>query len=118
MSMYNYSEKEPGSIEFVPIGKIDDLPVNERIFVEMDDLVIMVFNIAGSYFAIGDVCSHDDGPLGDGELDNFEVICPRHGARFDIRNGKANSLPAYVDIPAYPVRIIDDQIEVGIPVEE
>ena len=116
--MYNYNEVEADTIEFVPIAKLDDLTIGERIFVEIDDLVIMVFNIAGSYFAIGDVCSHDDGPLGDGELDNFEVICPRHGARFDIRNGKANSLPAYVDIPAYPVRIVDDQIEVGIPVEE
>ena len=109
---------EPGSIEFVPIGNIAELPVNERIFVEIGDLVILVFNIAGGYFAIGDVCSHDDGPLGEGELDNFEVVCPRHGARFDIRNGKVNSLPAYVDIPAYPVRIVDDQIEVGIPNEE
>ena len=115
--MYNNSEMEPGSIEFVPIGNIDELPVNERIFVEIGDLVILVFNIAGGYFAIGDVCSHDDGPLGEGELDNFEVVCPRHGARFDIRNGKANSLPAYVDIPAYPVRVVDDQIEVGIPNE-
>jgi len=116
--MYNYSEMEPGSIEFVPIGNKDELPVNERIYVEIGDLVILVFNIAGGYFAIGDICSHDDGPLGEGELEEFEVICPRHGARFDIRNGKANSLPAYVDIPAYPVRIVDDQIEVGIPFEE
>jgi 3-phenylpropionate/trans-cinnamate dioxygenase ferredoxin subunit len=116
--MYNYNDVEAESIEFVPIAKLDDLPVDERIFVEIDDLVIMVFNIAGSYFAIGDVCSHDDGPLGEGELDDFEVICPRHGARFDIRNGKAISLPAYVDIPAYPVRIVDNQIEVGIPIEE
>ncbi|MES0362252.1 MAG: non-heme iron oxygenase ferredoxin subunit [Anaerolineales bacterium] len=116
--MYNYTEMDPESIEFVPIGNKDELPVNERIFVDIDDLVIMVINIAGSYFAIGDVCSHDDGPLGEGELDKFEVVCPRHGARFDIRNGKVNSLPAYVDIPAYPVRIVDDQIEVGIPNEE
>jgi 3-phenylpropionate/trans-cinnamate dioxygenase ferredoxin subunit len=116
--MYNYTEMDPEAIEFVPIGNKDELPVNERIFVDIDDLVIMVINIAGSYFAIGDVCSHDDGPLGEGELDKFEVVCPRHGARFDIRNGKVNSLPAYVDIPAYPVRIVDDQIEVGIPNEE
>jgi 3-phenylpropionate/trans-cinnamate dioxygenase ferredoxin subunit len=116
--MFNYNEVKADSVEFVPIAKVNDLPVSERIFVEMDDLVIMVVNIAGGYFAIGDVCSHDDGPLGEGEIDDFEVICPRHGARFDIRNGKANSLPAYVDIPAYPVRIVDDQIEVGIPIEE
>jgi len=55
--MYNYSEMEPGSIEFVPIGNKDELPVNERIFVEIGDLVILVFNIAGGYFAIGDTKS-------------------------------------------------------------
>ena len=113
--MYNYSEMEPGSIKFVPIGNKDELPVNERIFVEIGDLVILVFNIAGGYFAIGDICSHDDGPLGEGELEEFEVICPRHGARFDVHSGQATALPAVVDIPAYPVRIAGNQIEVGVP---
>jgi 3-phenylpropionate/trans-cinnamate dioxygenase ferredoxin subunit len=76
----------------------------------------VVFNIAGNFFAIGDVCTHDDGPLGDGELDGYQVICPRHGARFDVRNGKAMALPAVMDTPSYPVRVIDGKIEVGIPV--
>jgi 3-phenylpropionate/trans-cinnamate dioxygenase ferredoxin subunit len=116
--MFNYKEIETGSVEYIPIASIEDLPENGRLFVEVDDLAIMVINIAGSYFAIGDVCTHDDGPLGEGDIEGFEVICPRHGARFDIRNGKANTLPAVVDIPAYPVRIVADQIEVGIPFVE
>lgn len=113
--MFNYKELEAEKIEYVEVGPASDLPNGERLFVNIDNLDIVVFNIAGNYFAIGDVCSHDNGPLGDGELDGEEVICPRHGARFDLRTGKATALPAVVDIPAYPVRVVDGQIEVGIP---
>lgn len=114
--MFNYREIESDSVEYVPVIQKEDLAEGERVFVEIDDLEIVVFNIAGGYFAIGDVCSHDDGPLGEGQTDEYEVICPRHGARFDIRTGKANSLPAVVDIPAYPIRFVGDQIEIGVPV--
>ncbi|MCX7975444.1 MAG: non-heme iron oxygenase ferredoxin subunit [Bellilinea sp.] len=100
---------------FYTVAKVEDLPPGERLFVEIGDVSIVVFNIAGKYFAIGDICTHDDGPLGDGELDGHQIICPRHGARFDVRNGKVLSLPAVVDIPTYPVRITEDDIEVGVP---
>ncbi len=100
---------------FYAVAKVEDLPPGERLFVEIGDVPIVVFNISGKYFAIGDVCTHDDGPLGDGELDGHQIICPRHGARFDVRNGKALSLPAVVDIPTYPVRVTEDDIEVGVP---
>jgi 3-phenylpropionate/trans-cinnamate dioxygenase ferredoxin subunit len=85
------------------------------LFVEIEGLPIVIFNIAGQLFAIGDVCSHDNGPLGDGLLDGSLVVCPRHGAEFDIRTGKAVTLPAVEDIPAYPVRVADGMIEIGIP---
>lgn len=112
----NYAEIDADKIEYVPVAEERELPNGERIFVEIDDHDIVVFNIAGKLFAIGDVCSHDDGPLGDGEFEtDFEIACPRHGARFDVRDGKVKSLPAIVDIPAYPVRVVDGQIEVGIP---
>ena len=84
---------------------------------EIEGLPIVIFNIAGQFFAIGDVCSHDNGPLGDGMIDGNLVVCPRHGAEFDIRTGKAVTLPAVVDIPAYPVRVVDGKIEIGIPKE-
>lgn len=100
---------------FYAVGPVSDLPVNERLFLEIDGEPIVVFNIAGLFFAIGDVCTHDDGPLGDGELDGYQVICPRHGARFDVRTGKALTLPAVVDTPSFPVRVIGDQIEIGLP---
>lgn len=115
--MYNYKELDPEQCEFVAIGPAGELGDGERLFIEIDEEQIVVFNIAGHYYAIGDVCSHDDGPLGDGDIEGHEVICPRHGARFDIRTGKVLSLPAIVDIPAYPVRVHDDQIEIGLPLE-
>jgi 3-phenylpropionate/trans-cinnamate dioxygenase ferredoxin subunit len=116
--MVNYARINPEHCDFIAIGPDADLPDGKRIFIEIDGIPIVVFRTGGELFAIADACSHDNGPLGDGDLDGFEIICPRHGARFDIRTGKALALPAVVDIPAYPVRVVDQQIEVGIPIEE
>jgi 3-phenylpropionate/trans-cinnamate dioxygenase ferredoxin subunit len=106
---------ELSDYSFYVVAKVEDIPPGERIFVEIGDYPIVLFNIAGKLYAIGDVCTHDDGPLGDGELDGHQIICPRHGARFDVRNGKVLSLPAVVDIPTYPVRISEDDVEIGVP---
>ena len=111
----NYTELPEEACEFIAIASIDDLPPGERLFVEIDNFQIVMFNIAGQFFAIEDSCSHDNGPLGEGEVEGFEVVCPRHGARFDIRSGEATALPAVIDIMAYPVRIIGDQLEIGLP---
>ncbi len=113
--MYNYTKIDPQSCDFVTLASLDELPNGERMFFEIDEQPVVLFNIAGQLFAIADVCSHDDGPLGDGELDGFEIVCPRHGASFDVRSGKVLSLPAVIDIPAYPVRVVDGQIELGLP---
>jgi 3-phenylpropionate/trans-cinnamate dioxygenase ferredoxin subunit len=115
--MLNYIMMDPKQLSFVEIASETDLPNGERLFVEIEGLPIVIFNIAGQLFAIGDVCSHDNGPLGDGLLDGNLIVCPRHGAEFDIRTGKAVTLPAVVDIPAYPVLVVDGKIEIGIPKE-
>ncbi len=115
--MYNYQTLKPEECEFISIASVNDLPPGERLFVEIDEKPIVVFNIAGHYYAIADLCSHDDGPVGDGDLDGMEITCPRHGARFDIRTGKVLALPAVEDIPAYPVRVMDGEIQLGVPVE-
>ena len=115
--MFNYNQLDPSKLEYIEIAPTDQIPDGERLFVELGGKSIVLFNLAGKLFAIGDVCSHDNGPVGDGEIEENEIICPRHGARFDIRTGKATSLPAIVDIPAYPVRVVGGMVEIGVPVE-
>ncbi|MCE9647477.1 MAG: non-heme iron oxygenase ferredoxin subunit [Chloroflexi bacterium] len=115
--MFNYATLVEEKIEFVEIAPASELPNGERLFVDLGDRPIVIFNIAGQLFAIGDVCSHDDGPLGDGTIEDHNIVCPRHGAEFDVRTGKAVAMPAVIDIPAYPVQIRDGTIFVGIPKE-
>jgi 3-phenylpropionate/trans-cinnamate dioxygenase ferredoxin subunit len=117
--MVSYDKVDPTHAEYVAVATTDELTNGTRKLVEVDGRPIAVFNIAGAYYAIADVCSHDDGPVAEGEVYNeFEIECPRHGARFDVRNGKVLSFPAIVDIPAYPVKVEGDQILVGLPPAE
>jgi 3-phenylpropionate/trans-cinnamate dioxygenase ferredoxin subunit len=113
-----YDDKvDPAAAEFIAVATTDELPNGARKIVEIDGRAIAVFNIAGEYFAIADVCSHDDGPVAEGDLYDYEIECPRHGARFDVRTGKVLSFPAIVGIPAYPVKVEGDEILVGLPPE-
>src|ERR1041385_8053266 len=116
-NMFNYTTIDESKIEFVEIAPVDDLPNGERLFVEIEGKPLVIFNIAGQFFSIGDVCSHDDGPVGEGDVEGYSITCPRHGAEFDIRTGVVVSMPAVVDIPAYPVKVVDGIIQVGIPKE-
>jgi len=119
INLFNYKKLSTENCEFVPVATETDFANEDRLFIEVDGDPIVIFKVAGKYFAIGDVCSHDDGPLGDGELENdFEISCPRHGAHFDIKTGKALTYPAVVDIPAYPVRVFNGEIEIGLPLED
>ncbi len=115
--MFNYTVMEESKIEYTEIAPASELPNGERLFVDMGDKPIVIFNIAGQLFAIGDVCTHDDGPLGDGVIEGNNIVCPRHGAEFDVRTGQAVQMPAVVDIPAYPVQVRDGNIFVGMPKE-
>jgi len=116
--MYDYKTFGQGPLEFIPVATTEELHDGERIIFDIAGKSIALFMIAGEYFAIADVCSHDDGPVAEGELLGHEIACPRHGARFDLRTGEVLSLPAVVDIPAYPVRIEGNQILIGLPIEE
>lgn len=101
--------------KFYRIADVDEMPEGERLMFEVDGQAVVLFNVNGELLATGDLCSHDEGPIGDGELDGDVIICPRHGARFDVHTGKVLSLPAVTGIPVYPVQIVDNYIEVGIP---
>jgi 3-phenylpropionate/trans-cinnamate dioxygenase ferredoxin component len=99
--------------EIIDICPLAELPPGATRIVEWEDLEIGVFNCNGEIFALEDRCSHDDGPLAEGELDpeNCTVECPRHGSLFDLRTGKPKTLPAYVPVDTFPVRVEDDVIK-------
>ena len=115
--MFNYTQIDESEVEYLEIPPASELPPGERLFVEIEGKPVVIFNIAGQYFSIADVCSHDDGPVGEGELDGYSITCPRHGAQFDVRTGKVMQMPAVVDIPAYPVQVRGGMILLGIPKE-
>ena len=106
------------NLEWVTVATTEQLPSGSRRILEIDGQPVAVFNINGEYYAIADVCSHDDGPVAEGELEGYEIECPRHGARFDVRDGKVLSFPAIVDIPAYPVKVEGEEILIGLPPEQ
>jgi 3-phenylpropionate/trans-cinnamate dioxygenase ferredoxin subunit len=93
-----------------------DLPPGQIRTVEWEDVEIMVVNCGGSLFAMEDRCSHDDGPLAEGEIDEERctVECPRHGALFDLRSGKPLTLPAYEPVEAYPVVVEGGVVRVDV----
>jgi 3-phenylpropionate/trans-cinnamate dioxygenase ferredoxin component len=109
------TEQTNENVKFYKIAKKIDIPNGERLFFELEGKPIVLFSLDDEYLASADICTHDQGSLGEGELDGEVIICPRHGARFDIRTGKVLSFPAVTDIPVYPVRVVEDYIEVGIP---
>ena len=95
---------------------VSDLPPGERRVVTWEDLEIGVFNCKGELLAMEDRCSHDDGDLSEGELDqgHCAVECPRHGSWFDLKTGKPMNLPAYAPVDTFPVSIEGDMIRVEI----
>ena len=102
--------------EIIDICKVDELPPGGMRMVEWEDLEIGVFNCKGEIYAIEDRCSHDNGTLVEGELDQEKcaVECPRHGSLFDLRTGKPLTLPAYVPVETFPVTIEEDTIKVEV----
>ncbi len=97
--------------DFVTIATADEIQPGERLVVELGQVWVAVFNVDGQYYAIQDLCTHDDGPLAEGELNGCVIECPRHGAQFDIRNGKVLSPPAVVDVPVFKVRVQGNDIQ-------
>jgi 3-phenylpropionate/trans-cinnamate dioxygenase ferredoxin component len=98
------------------VCRADQLPEGEMRLVEADGEKIGVFNCGGEILAIEDRCSHDDGPLAEGEFDlgSCTVECPRHGSLFDLRTGKPRTLPAYRPVDTFEVRVDDDQVKLEL----
>jgi 3-phenylpropionate/trans-cinnamate dioxygenase ferredoxin component len=95
---------------------VEELPPGEVKIVTVGPVSVGVYNLDGEYHAIEDRCSHDDGPLCEGEFDSEAgvVVCPRHGASFDIRSGDALTLPAFEPVSVYPVRVVDGIVKVEL----
>jgi 3-phenylpropionate/trans-cinnamate dioxygenase ferredoxin component len=100
----------------IDICPLEELPPGAMRLVEWEDLEIGVFNCAGELLAIEDRCSHDDGILLEGELDEAActIECPRHGSKFDLRTGKPLNLPAYVPVDTFPVSVEAGLIKVEV----
>jgi 3-phenylpropionate/trans-cinnamate dioxygenase ferredoxin subunit len=102
---------------FVKVANTADIPSGSRYWVELKEETVVIFSVNDHFYAIADLCTHDDGPLEDGELRDYEVMCPRHGARFDIRTGAALCLPATSPVPTYEVKVVGDDIYIKSPDE-
>lgn len=100
--------------EFVKVAVLSELPPGGKKVVDVDGRAIAVFNVDGACYAIDDVCTHDGGPLAEGDLQGHEVRCPRHGARFDVRTGKALCFPAFEPAPAHAVEIRGEDVFVSL----
>ena len=102
---------------YVPVAKTSDIPPGEVAVVQAEGKSLCVGHCEDdTWGAIDNVCTHDGGVLGEGELEDCLVECPRHGARFDLLTGEVRALPAVFPVNAYPVRILGDQVEVDIAV--
>lgn len=99
--------------EWILAGPVSMLAEGEHITLDVNGVEVALFRINDKLLAIEDVCSHDGAEIASGRIEEGAIICPRHGARFCLETGKALCAPAYVDIAAYPVRIVDGEIEVG-----
>ena len=99
--------------EFVAVAKTSEIEEGRVKVVRVGDAPVGVTMVEGELFAFADVCTHDDGPVAEGELDEYIIECPRHGAKFDIRTGKVKQLPAVTPIPVYAVKVEGDSILVS-----
>jgi 3-phenylpropionate/trans-cinnamate dioxygenase ferredoxin component len=100
----------------VEVCPLDELPPGSMKLVPAGPMVVGVFNCGGTLYAIEDRCSHDDGPLAEGDWDReaCTVICPRHGSQFDLATGRPLSLPAYEPVETFPVRVEDGIVKVEV----
>jgi len=100
--------------EFHKIAKTGDLAPGEVNVYEVEGHRVALCNVDGEFHAIEDVCTHDAGPLDQGELIGSQIKCPRHGAKFDVRTGKALTLPAVKPVPKHDVKVESDDVYVAL----
>ncbi|MEX0939116.1 MAG: non-heme iron oxygenase ferredoxin subunit [Pirellulales bacterium] len=100
--------------EFVPVANTSEVPDPGTLLVEVDERLVVIIHAAGHFYALDDVCTHDGGPLSDGAVDDYTIACPRHGAKFDVRNGAALTMPATQPTVAHEVKVEGDMVLVKL----
>lgn len=100
--------------EFVEVCRVEDIPDPGKRTFEVDERFVVLFHVQGQFYCLDDVCTHDGGPLGEGELTAYRIRCPRHGAQFDIRTGKALTMPATVDTTVHQVKVENGRVFVKV----
>jgi len=96
--------------DFIKVAKTSALAPGQKMLVDYQGTPVGLLNLDGEFYAIHDICTHDGGPLVEGELQGDVIVCPRHGARFDVRTGAVRSLPAYRPVPTYRVKVEGEDI--------
>ena len=100
--------------DFIQVATTSDIPDPGTMLLELEERILVLIHLDGQYYCLDDVCTHDGGPLADGSLDGCELICPRHGARFDVRTGEALTMPASEATSVHEVRVDGEQLFVRI----
>ena len=98
--------------DWIKVIAADALADGEHVVVDVEGTEVAVFNLAGQFYAIEDVCTHDGAEIASGTLEGDEIVCPRHGARFCIKTGAVKAPPAYEDVACFPVRIEQGELQV------
>jgi 3-phenylpropionate/trans-cinnamate dioxygenase ferredoxin subunit len=100
--------------DFVKVASTADIPPGQVSVYAVNGRSIAVCNVDGTFYAIDDICTHDGGSLDQGQLEDDQIECPRHGARFDVKTGRALTLPAVMPVKSYPVQVDGDEIKVEV----
>ena len=100
--------------EWRKVSKVNDPEPGRVKLLDLVGEAVALCNVDGSYYAIEDVCTHDGGPLDQGELDGSEIECPRHGGRFDVCTGRATCFPAVMPVQTFPVKVEGEDILVEV----
>lgn len=100
-------------MDWIDVCPVEQLREGEPQVVYTDEHAIAVFRVGGDHYAVADICTHDGGELAGGDVEGCQVICPRHGARFDLRTGAALTPPAYEPIATFDVRIEAGTVQVS-----
>ncbi len=100
--------------EYITVASVADVDDGSTRLVEVDDRLVLLSRMGDDFYCIDDICTHDGGTLSDGPHEGCEIACPRHGAKFDLRTGKALSMPATQDTASHQVKVENGSIMIRL----